>query len=636
VVTKEVIFDNWLTSQFFNRYQHMKKTIKLSLISVALLSQLNAAEIKLEEITVVSATKSEQSLQDVTSNISIITSAEIQEKHYTTVAQALNSVAGINYTSNGGLGSTSSINLRGAGNNRTLVLIDGVSYQDPSSTNGASIQHLMIVDIQQIEVIKGAQSGIWGADASAGVINIITKKAKNGTHISANIEGGSFHTRKIGATVSHKTSDFDVKLSVNEVTSDGFTVQAPRDEDIKQYEDDAYSNLTINFQANYYINDDARINLNITDIDALKEYDSFGNPDDDTMKSDVSDRLYKLAYLQTYANHNFTIKAELSEFSSDEIGTTWGVKDSNGEHINLEFMDNIKYNQNDFVTFGFGHSSDAVDYIKANSSKNQKDNQDNYVYLTNSNNFGQVILTESIRYDDYNNYDSKATGKLGIKYNVNQDIFVTSNIGLGYNVPTIIQELNPWGVPNNNLNPEDTISSDISIGYKNFKATYFYNEITNLIEWYDPGTPLNYGDDYFKNLDGKSVFKGYEFEYKQNVIEAILLSLNYTILSAKDKDGKDLAKRPKETLKVSVDYYPVDDLHLGIFGEYIGERYNGYDKSSEQTGKYAVVNFVANYDINKNISLYTKIDNLFDKYYQTVNGYATAPLSGYLGVNAKF
>ena len=614
----------------------MSNAIKLSLISVALLSQLNATEIQLEKITVVSATKNEQSLKDVTSNVNVITSAEIEERHYTTVAQALNSVAGINYTSNGGLGSTTSINLRGAGNNRTLVLIDGVRYQDPSNTNGASIQHLMIQDIEQIEVIKGAQSGIWGADASAGVINIITKKAKQGTHVSANLEGGSFNTRKIGATVSHRTSDFDIKLSMNEITSDGFSVQAPRDEDINQYENDAYSNLTINLQANYYINDDAKINLNITDIDALKEYDSYGNPNDNTMKSDISNQLYSLSYLQTYKNHDFILKAERSEFARKEIGTVASffgenVINFNGTHTNIEFIDNMTYFEKDFITFGFGSNSDDVDYIMTDNSKKQKDNRDNYIYLTNSNIFDKVILTESIRYDDYNNFDSKATGKLGIKYNINQDLFITSNVGIGYNVPNIVQELNPWGAPNSELNPEDTVSSDISIGYKGFKATYFYNEITDLIN----GTFIG-GIYKFENIDGKSIFKGYEFEYSQNIIDSISISLNYSILSAKDKDGKYLARRPKETAKLGLDYYPLDNLHLGAYGEYIGERYDRADQSGQQTGRYAVLDIVSNYDINKNLSFYVKIDNLFDKYYQTVDGYTTAPLSGYLGLNAKF
>ena len=621
----------------------MQKNIRLSLILVAFISSLNASEqtIKLEPVTITSATKTSQSLENLTSNINIITASEIEERCYTTVAQALNSIAGINYTSNGGMGSTISINLRGASNNQTLVLIDGVRYQDPSSTSGASIQHLMIQDIAAIEVVKGAQSGIWGADASAGVINIITKEAELGTAATLNIEAGNFNTKKFGAVVSHKTSEYSIKLSANKITSDGFSVQSPRNEDIKNYEDDAYSNLTLNLKADYYINDNAKISFNVTDIDALKDYDSFGNPDDTTMKSDISDRLYNLSYIQTYNNHEFTFKVEKSEFSRDEIGTVaqWGieyVKGFEGEHTNVEFFDSIKYNERDFMLFGFGQNSDKVSYTKTDNSAKEKSNKDNFIYLSNSNNFDNLIFSQSVRYDDYNNFDSKATGKIGVTYNLNEDIYISSNLGLAYNVPNIVQELNPWGGVNSDLNPEDTKSSDISLSYKNFKMSYFYNVTTDLVEWYDEDGWSGPILAIYKNLDGESIFKGFEFEYSKSVTDDLLVSLNYTILSAKDKDGKNLIAKPKETLKMSLDYYPMDDLHVGIYGEYIGERYNEKDNQGAQTGKYTVVNLAANYKVNDNLSIYTKVDNLTDKYYQVVDGYATAPLSAYAGIKAKF
>jgi len=156
----------------------MQKKLSISLVASFLIATNLFSAQDLETITVTSATKSEQSIKDVTSNVEVITKEEIEERHFTTVVEALNTVPGISFTSNGGMGNTTSVFLRGMDSKRILVLIDGVKYQDPSNTSGAAFSHLMISDIERIEVIKGAQSSVWGADASAGVINIITKEAK--------------------------------------------------------------------------------------------------------------------------------------------------------------------------------------------------------------------------------------------------------------------------------------------------------------------------------------------------------------------------------------------------------------------------------------------------------------------------
>lgn len=201
----------------------MQRKISTSLVASFLLATTNLYSVQnLETITVTSATKSDKSIQDVTSNVEVITKQEIEEKHFTTVVEALNTVSGISFVSNGGIGNTSNVYLRGMDPKGILVLIDGVRYQDPSNTSGAAFSHLMISDIERIEVIKGAQSSVWGADASAGVINIITKEAQNGTHVSFNSELGSFQTKKYGMSVSNKTNKYNVKLSADRVLTDGF------------------------------------------------------------------------------------------------------------------------------------------------------------------------------------------------------------------------------------------------------------------------------------------------------------------------------------------------------------------------------------------------------------------------------
>jgi vitamin B12 transporter len=619
----------------------MQKKINLSLISVVLLTQLNAQDvIKLDDITVTGATKSKQSIKDITPNVSVITSTELEEKHYTDIYDALKATSGIIELSNGGVGSTVDILLRGMGNNRTLVLIDGIRVQDPSSTAGANMAHIMIDDIERIEVIKGAQSGIWGADASAGVINIITKDAKDGTHGGADIGYGSFDTKKLNGYISYKDEKIQLKLDASKITSDSFSSQAPRGEDIDQYEDDPYENTTINLKASYNITNNSQLFFSIRDIDALKDYDSYGNPDDTTLRSDVDTTLYALKYNHKLKEHDITIKYENTDFKRDEIGTIaqWGyeyVKNFNGESKNLELYDNFSYTNNSFLIAGIGKSSDFVEYILTDNTSNTKENKNSYIYATNSNQFENIILTQSIRYDNYDNFENRLTGKIGAKYNASENLFISSNIATGYNVPNIMEELNPWGATNNDLNPEDATSYDITMGYKGFEITYFYHEIKDLIEWYDAdgygGNPAIY-----KNLDGKSKFKGIEMSLNHNINDDILLTSSYTYLDAKDKDGEELQKRPKHTLNIGVDYYGINNLHMGLYGSYIGTRYNNNNRAGAQTGRYTVIDAAINYDINQNASVYAKINNLFDRYYQTSDGYASAGFNTFAGLKIRF
>lgn len=615
----------------------MQKKISTSLVASFLLVTTNLYSVQnLETITVTSATKSEQSVKDVTSNVEVITKEDIEERHFTTVSEALNTLAGVSIVSNGGIGGSSTLNLRGTSNNRTLILIDGVKFKDHSSISGTDISNLMVTDIERIEVIKGAQSGIWGADAAAGVINIITKNAKDGLHANANVEAGTYNTNKYTTQVSYKNKDFDLKLDTLRLTSDSFSTMANYGDNLDSLEDDSYENTTLSLKGNYYINDEAKIGFGIIDIDSLKEYDSSA-PNDTTMKNDSQSKIYNINYEQAYQNHKFLLKADKSEIKRDQIGTTWGVKLTDNSTENLELMDNISYNEKDFILLGVGTTKDEIDYTKADITKNNASNDTKYSYVTNNNTFDKLILTQSLRYDDFENFESKTTGKIGAKYNVNDDLSFSSNFGTSYSVPLLIQNINPWGDTNFDIEAEKSKTYDIGFDYADFKITYFYQKVKGLIDWYDP-TPTNYynNDVIYKNLDGNSTFEGVELAYKRELVSDILTSINYTYLEAKNSEKKDLARRAKDSLKFGIDYYGINKFHFNVNGEYVGDRYNGANRTGRETGNYTLWNSVVNYEINKTFSTYLKVDNLFDKYYQTIDGYATAERSAYLGLKANF
>ena len=599
----------------------MTTKTKLSLVASLLIATQTFGQSTqdLGTITVSSATKSEQSIKDVTSTVEVITSYELEAKHITTVTQALNQISGINYTSNGGLGKSTSLFLRGFDSKRTLVLIDGIRYNDATSASGAPFEHLMITDIEQIEIIKGAQSGIWGADASAGVINIITKKADKGTHGSILAEYGSFSTKKYGANIAHATKDFNVKASYQKVDSDGFSAYQANGTDLDSYEDDGYENDTANLKFGYNINAENKIEVSHTIINAEGEYDSFNADADSTTKTEDAfsniryENITDFSKNEVYVNRS-TFDREYVSSSTSEFD---GSVDEYGVNSNIPYGDG-----SDFVIVGF-------DYKKFEHLNSINKNFNNKAaFVTNSNIIDdKLVVTESLRADKYSAFDDKTTGKVGAKYNFEKDIYVSSNIGTAYNIPTLYQLYSVYG--NASLKAENTKSIDASLGYKSTKVTYFYNTIEDMIDY-------SFSTSKYANIDGKSKIKGLEIDYKNNITRDILLSLNYTKLSAKNEDKETLRRRADQTLKFGIDYFGLPKFHFNLSGEYVGDRYDSDNKQGAQTGRYTVMNLVANYQVSKDIVTYVKVDNLTDKEYQVVNNYATSPRAAYAGVKVKF
>lgn len=619
----------------------MKKTNISLVASFLLATNLYSQTTTLETITVTSATKSEQKLKDVTANVDVITAEDIEDRKFKTVIEALNSLSGVSISSNGGMGTLSQVYLRGMDSNRTLVLIDGIRYNNPYD-GSVDFAHLMINDIERIEVIKGAQSSIWGADASAGVINIITKSAKDGTHGNATIEYGRYNSKIARANISHKNENFDAKLSATRVDTDGFSAISPKSSEAKNYEDDGYENTTVNLKLGYNFDENNRVHLVYETIDAKVKFDemlsdAFWNPDiiasaDSFAKTKTRNSIASLNYENKNSFATTNIYTNYSRFKN-ETKTEVGFNDSKNKTDIKEYGINstIPYwNNSSSLTIGVDskYYEDKEDLNKKNNSKS--------IFITNTNKFfdDKTIITEALRYDKYSDFDNKATGKIGIKQYIIEDLNLSANYGTGYNVPTIYQLFEPagmWGpVGNPNLEPEKTKGYDVGIEYKGFSVTYFNTKVKSMIDL---------GGNGYENIEGTSKIKGTEIAYKNEVIEDLLLNLSYTNLSAKDENGDKLLNRPTNKFNFGVDYYGLKDFHFNVNGEYIGSRKSvnfDYNKPNVKTGNYTIWNAVVDYDISKNFSTYLKLDNIFNKDYQIVDGYATSQRAAYVGLKASF
>ncbi|OCL85096.1 TonB-dependent receptor plug domain-containing protein [Arcobacter porcinus] len=614
------------------------KKINLSLVASFLLAtNLYSQETtKLSEITVTSATKSEQKLKDITANVDVITAEDIEARKFTTVIEALNSLSGISISTYGGIGQAGSMYLRGMDSGRTLVLVDGIRYNDPSGF-GANFEHLMINDIERIEVIKGAQSSIWGAEASAGVINIITKSAQKGTHGSVNLEFGRYDTKIARANISHKTDDFDTKLSLVRVDTDGFSAMSPKSSQAKNYENDAYENTSANIKLGYNLDENNRISTSYEVIDTKVDFDS--TPNDKISKANTLTHLANLIYEN---KNDFAVTKIYANYTDIKREYTTNTPRYKGIIQEYGVNTSIDYLSSSNLVLG-------ADYKKFENKANlEKDYNNKAIFISNTNKFfdDKTIFTQALRYDRYSDFDNKTTGKIGIKQYIIDDLNISLNYGTGYNVPTFEKLFSPtvtfpaWQsfnastyLSNPDLSPEKTKSYDVSIEYKGFSVTYFKNKVNNLISSEYIYTVANTDIYQQQNISGNTVIKGTEIAYKNEVIKDTFLNLGYTNLSAKDKNGNKLLNRPSNKFNFGVDYYGLKDFHFNINGEYIGSR-KAY--GNVKTGNYTVWNAVIDYQANKNFSTYIKLDNMFNKDYQIVDGYATSQRAAYLGIKASF
>ncbi|MGD9969990.1 MAG: TonB-dependent receptor plug domain-containing protein [Sulfuricurvum sp.] len=607
----------------------------------ALLFTLEANELILEPI-VVSATKTEQPLSQVSADVGIITAQELEERHFTSLGEALSTLGGINMTQSGGLGNQSAIYLRGLANKYTLVLIDGIRVNDPSNFDGALFDQISLSDIERIEVIKGAQSGVWGADAAAGVINIITKTAKP-HHVAAYAEAGSYNTRKTGASLSHATDKADFKIGFDRVMTDGFSAAEPKRSsplygerfDSLGWERDGYAATTVQGKAGINLSNNDRIELSHRHLSSHVEFDSSGADQPLAVVSspwgnsyyanDFTQRFTKASYSHTFVRGSIDLYAQRSDFKRSYYGGYEGKTDEGGLNGTFQYAPGAS------VTAGAVWQNFDVGNVAGSSVSKDYTGKGVFVSNTNLFNGGRTLLSETLRTDDYTIFGSKTTGKIGVRQNLTGDLSLSANYGTAYKVPSLSDIYPPsswWMSANTDLKPETIRSYDVTATYGNASLTYFHSAIENMIA-------INSTYTQMINLTGTSTLHGVEASLRHNFGDSVSLYGAYTRLLSEDATGKDLPRRPGETLYTSLDWHLNERLRAGVNAQYIGTRYDNAAQTVS-TGNYAVFGGVLNYALSTKVDLYAKLDNLFNRYYQTVDGYATAGFSGYFGVKIDY
>lgn len=613
----------------------------LSLVTATLLLTTHThANETLEPITIVTANKTTQSIQDTTSNVTVITAEDIKENGYQTLTQAINTVAGISVTNSGGLGQQTSFFVRGADSGKVLVLLDGMRLNDPSTTNGTALLDSLTTDtIEQIEIIKGGASSIWGSNASAGVINIITKEANEGVHGTLGLSYGSYSTKGAEAQLSYKDKKLTAQVLASYLDTDGFSALAPRDA-----EEDGYTNKNYNIKLGYAFNENNTLNLSYNRIKTDTEYDddwSLDLANDDYSHSTSDQTNVALDYRFRHGNYSAEFYASKGEYNRDYY--TIGAHNVNEATLKEYALINAYDYSSGKAVLGLEYKDieGLNHYISAwPSLPSESDYTNKAVYISNLYDItDHTLLETNLRYDNYDAFEDKTTYKIGLKhhYGFLEGLKSSVNYYTSYDAPSAYQLANQ--LPTVDLiKPIYTKGYDISAGYKElFTITYFDTKVEDGIDyvgvWPDAG---------YANIEGEQKFSGVEIEGSYALPSFnVNLSANYTHLFKYEKeDGSDLIRRAKDTFNGFIDYYTDANTHFGINAHYVGDRIDtdgGWPASSNvPTGNYTLWNLNFGTKIMDDIDLTLNARNIFDKEYQSVYGYATEGRSLYAKIKYSF
>ena len=572
----------------------------------------------LEEIVVESALPSSSSLKNITSDVTVITSEELEEKHYLNLLDALRHQSSIFVAQSGGPGQTSGFFLNGMSSEHILVMIDGTRLNDPTSTRGqAQLEHIRLADVRQIEIIKGGQSGVWGPDASGGVINIVTNKATEGLHFDGYLEGGSYTSHSGSLIASYGTKRFQIRAGFDGFKTDGFPPKTTSTFDARDIERTYVA--VIAFQPT----DTTHLKANYRQVVSDYDYDSFG------IKTPGS------ANLKYY---NVSVDQKISDVLLNAYGWKSDVKrelDGNpykGNEYEAGLKAHYEIGQGRY-DLGFSHRKSKMQESYGTSLDDKM--RDNAIFGS----FGvttlqdRLLVNVAMRYDNFDAFDDKTTGKIGMKYRFGNEFYAAANVGTAYRAPSLYERFGGDGYtfPNNDLKPESTTAYDVRIGGFGGKIGYFYNEITDLIDYhYNPDYT-----GYYMNVSGTSKIQGIEVSYER-AVERLnsSLSLAYTYLDAKDSENRRLLRRPRHNVVAQWDLYATEKLHMNLNAHYVADymdvRAGSWPPQNKEMGEYIVWNAVINYG-NEKSGVYLKINNIFDEEYHVADGYNTEEQSIYAG-----
>jgi vitamin B12 transporter len=588
-------------------------------IAGLLLSTVRADPRELDEIVTV-ARRIDTPRNQVTGAVTVINAEDLARSRQPILYEALRRVPGLRIARTGGPGQPAKLYLRGAEPRQTVVLIDGVSLRSPNAADVYALGALSTANVERIEILRGAQSSLYGSDAVGGVINVVTKRGKGKASGAFSIEGGSMNTLRSTWTANGSKNRLAYAMVVDHYETEG--VSAAK----LGLESDAYENDYLQGRMDYQLSDVSRLSFFGFQSDALSNADIAASVDGNFQ---TNEKNYAL-------RSQWELAPEVNEWRSTFGVSRKGFHSNNGfgsyfQGYSTEFDLRVTTELSDQLSLGFGldhtdehgkssFGQDVTMRVQGGYINSQLEMPDDF------------FLNLAVRHDDNDRYGGETTGK-GAFSKAWGDWRAYGSVGTFFVAPNAFYYV--WAANPFALEPESGVGRDFGL-----ERNWLQGRVQTTITWFERDTDKEFDWVHLKVVNVDVQAKGVEGELTLDLNDYFAVDFAFTLQETRDMmNNRDLYSRPEKMFSGALDWQSSDDLigvNLGF--RYVGER---LDVGNQVSSSFTVWDMTTIIEANQNWDIHLRIENLLDKDYTEMvdwggEPYGTFGRSAFLGLTWRY
>jgi len=606
---------------------------------------------------IVTAARSPLDISAVGNAVTIIDREDIERRQARFVTELIRSVPGFAVSQSGAAGAQTQVRVRGAEANHVLVLIDGVRANDPASGDEFRWEYLTTADIERIEIVRGPQSALWGSDAVAAVVHIITRSGDTTPSLGGYLEGGSDNTQNGALSARFAGDEWSLALNAEHLSTDGINSARTGSEKDGADVDTAALSLRLSPATGISIDAGLRHVSAYTEFDAV-DFFGTGLPADSDVATDVRQTVAHAGLtvgddgrrLRQHLRAHYSDSDNRDFVDGDPSGNTESSRSGFGYQADIRFGNNLlalalEHERTEFQQRG--------EFIFGDPNQDQSMDVTSAVADFHGHAGASVTWLLSARFDDNSDFEDAATGRLSLAWALSDRTRLRASIGSGRKNPTFIERFGFFPgqfLGNPDLKPEQSTAFEAGLDFPlgddlEMQVTVFRQNLEDEIDGFvfDPDTFLATA----KNLDQKSSRQGVEVAATWTPSQRLQLGASYTYTDASEQDAAGLdtreLRRPPHAGSIHANLLlPGERTGITLAADYGGTRedifFPPFPASPEivTLESYWLVDLTARHALTHSTTLFARGANLLDAAYEQVYGYQTPGRSLFAGVEVRF